>query len=130
MRLVTLKPPRRTLASNRAGSKSPAPPTKRASSRSRAGGTSTQASPAKRRSSRIKSLTHSGAQKAYAVGRQAVDGLTRVHKLSAADGAGDAAEKFEAAGLAIGLFVIGGLGLASAGVFGADEIHQDEGGQE
>ncbi|TKA45704.1 hypothetical protein B0A55_13412, partial [Friedmanniomyces simplex] len=89
-------------------------------------------SPTKRRSTRLRNLTDSFPKASeedderaeWLPGSGKVARTLRNNMPSSADLeiTPDVVEGAEAAGLTLGLFVFGGLGLASAGVFGADGI--------
>ncbi|KAK0312685.1 hypothetical protein LTR01_002345 [Friedmanniomyces endolithicus] len=105
---------------------------RKATSRSRTRNGEGQSSPTKRRSSRLRNLTDNipgTSQDSDERSGWLPDGreITRTLRNSLPSSAAlritpDIVEGAEAGGLTLGLFVLGGLGLASAGVFGADGI--------
>ncbi|KAK0943876.1 hypothetical protein LTR29_004641 [Friedmanniomyces endolithicus] len=113
-----------------AGPKRASSAPRKAASRSRTRNGEVQSSPTKRRSSRLRNLTDSvpgTSQDSDERSGWLPDGreITRTLRNSLPSSADlritpDIVEGAEAGGLTLGLFVFGGLGLASAGVFGAD----------
>ncbi|KAK4545380.1 hypothetical protein LTR36_003560 [Oleoguttula mirabilis] len=108
-------------------SRSPTP----AASRSRTRASERESSVLKRRSSRIKELAATSV-KAHSErhSRSEVDNVIepwynrmRLPSPSSIEVSEHLAGAFEAAAMTWGLFLVGGLGLASSGVFGGDEIH-------
>ncbi|KAK0892603.1 hypothetical protein LTR02_013330 [Friedmanniomyces endolithicus] len=113
-----------------AGPKRASSAPRKAASRSRTRKDEGQGSPTKRRSSRLRNMKDSfpgASQDGDERSGWLPDGreITRTLRKSLPSSAdlritSDVVEGVEAAGLTLGLFVFGGLGLASAGVFGAD----------
>ncbi|KAK5128860.1 hypothetical protein LTR85_000193 [Meristemomyces frigidus] len=116
----------RPAKSQRSASKSPAPPPGGAASRSRTRTSERPSSPTKRRSSRIKKLaapTVNARSRGRHGGEDGDDTEPWYRRASRIEVSEELAGDFEAAGLTMGLFVVGGLGMASASVFGGDETH-------
>lgn len=127
--------------SKRSPSKSPAPPAGRqTSSRSRSRTSERQAAPSKRRSTRLQKLTAAQLKAQAAKQERKPDGegtepwysrmslgSVKVPTLQApaVEVPGGVTDGVEAVGLTWGLFFLGGLGLASVGVFGADETNEE-----
>ena len=119
----------RVTKKDRLASERPAPKKKTAASNSRTRASEQEVEDTatrRRRSSRIKKLTDEASSGAGAVAtirerRKSLVGAVGgvVSRMEMPDQLG---ERLEAPGLTFGLFCIGGLGLASTGVFGADEI--------
>ncbi|TKA36763.1 hypothetical protein B0A54_11633 [Friedmanniomyces endolithicus] len=113
-----------------AGPKRASSAPRKATSRSRTRNGEGQSAPTKRRSSRLRNLTDNipgTSQDSDERSGWLPDGreITRTLRNSLPSSAAlritaDIVEGAEAGGLTLGLFVFGGLGLASAGVFGAD----------
>ncbi|KAK1033858.1 hypothetical protein LTS16_015929 [Friedmanniomyces endolithicus] len=115
-----------------AGPKRASSAPRKAASRSRTRNDEGQGSPTKRRSSRLRNMPDSfpgASQDGDERSGWVPDGreITRTLRKSLPSSAdlritSDVVEGVEAAGLTLGFFVFGGLGLASAGVFGADAM--------